>query len=76
MQFLKLFMVKEAHAVFPNHSFGSKSPQDGAAISVPDPDTDPPRYRIHMFSGLPDPGPDPLVRGNDPDTDPSIIKQK
>jgi hypothetical protein len=30
-------------------------------------------YRIHMFLGLPDPQPDPLVRGKDPD--PSIIKQ-
>jgi hypothetical protein len=38
--------------------------------------------RIHMFLGLPDPNPDPLVRDTDPnptldpDTDPSIIKQK
>ncbi len=31
-------------------------------------------HRIHMFSGLPDP--DPLVRGMDPDPDPSIIMQK
>jgi hypothetical protein len=30
--------------------------------------------RIHMFFGLPDP--DPLVRDTDPDSDPSIIKQK
>ncbi len=30
--------------------------------------------RIHMFFGLLDPGPDPLVRGMDPD--PSIIKKK
>ncbi len=30
--------------------------------------------RIHMFLGLPDP--DPLVRGMDPDPDPSVIKQK
>ncbi len=30
--------------------------------------------RIHMFLGLPDL--DPLVRGMDPDPDPSIIKQK
>ena len=29
---------------------------------------------IHMFLGLQDPVPDPLVRGMDPD--PSIIKQK
>jgi hypothetical protein len=29
--------------------------------------------RIHMFLGHPDP--DPLVRGMDPDPDPSIIKQ-
>jgi hypothetical protein len=33
--------------------------------------------RIPMFLGLPDPGPDPLVRGTDPDPamdpDPSII---
>jgi KRAB domain-containing zinc finger protein len=32
------------------------------------------RIRIHMFLGLPDP--DPLVRGMDPDLDPSIIMQK
>jgi hypothetical protein len=38
--------------------------------SVADPD--PPG--IHMFLGLPDP--DPLVRGMDPDPDPSIIMQK
>jgi hypothetical protein len=31
------------------------------------------RSRIHMFLGLPDP--DPLVRGMDPDPDPSIIMQ-
>jgi hypothetical protein len=31
-------------------------------------------HRIHMFLGLPDL--DPLVRGVDPDPDPSIIKQK
>jgi hypothetical protein len=30
-------------------------------------------HRIHMFLGLPDP--DPLVRGIDPDLDPSIIMQ-
>ncbi len=37
-------------------------------------------HRIHMFLGLPDRDPDPLVRGIDPDQnpapDPSIIKQK
>jgi hypothetical protein len=32
--------------------------------------------RIHMFLGLMDPDLDPLVRGMDPDPDPSIIKQK
>ncbi len=32
------------------------------------------RIRIHMFLGLPDT--EPLVRGMDPDPDPSIIKQK
>jgi hypothetical protein len=32
------------------------------------------RIRIRMFLGLRDP--DPLVRGMDPDPDPSIIKQK
>ena len=40
-------------------------------------------FRIHVFFGLPDPEPDPLVRGMDPDPDPalspdpdpSIIKQ-
>jgi hypothetical protein len=31
------------------------------------------RIRIHMFLGLLDP--DPLVRGMDPDPDPSVIKQ-
>jgi hypothetical protein len=31
-------------------------------------------HRIHMFLGLRDP--DPLVRGMDPDPDPSIIMQK
>ncbi len=30
-------------------------------------------HRIHVFLGFPDP--DPLVRGMDPDPDPSIIKQ-
>jgi hypothetical protein len=34
------------------------------------------RIRIHMFLGLPDPDPHPLVRGMDPVTDPSIIMQK
>ncbi len=34
------------------------------------------RIRIHKFLGLPDLDPDPLVRGMDPDLDPSIIKQK
>ncbi len=36
------------------------------------------RIRIHVFLGLLDPGPDPLVRGMDPDLDPdpSINKQK
>jgi hypothetical protein len=37
-------------------------------------------HRIHMFLGLLDPDPDPLVRGMDPDPapdlDPSIIMQK
>jgi hypothetical protein len=32
------------------------------------------RIRIHMFLGLPDPN--PLVRGLDPDPNPSIILQK
>jgi hypothetical protein len=31
-------------------------------------------HRIHMFLGLPDPNPDPLVRSMDPE--PSIIMQK
>ncbi len=39
-----------------------------AATSVPDPNPDP--LDTHVF------GPDPLVRGMDPDPDPSIIKQK
>jgi hypothetical protein len=36
------------------------------------------QLRIHMFSGLLDPDPDPLVRGIYPATDPDpyIIKQK
>ncbi len=33
-------------------------------------------HRVHMFLGLPDPDPDPLVRGMDPDSDPSIIMLK
>ncbi len=33
-----------------------------------------PVFRIHVFFGLPDP--DPLVRGMDPDPDPSIIMQQ
>jgi hypothetical protein len=35
-------------------------------------------HRIHVFLGLLDPDPDPLVRGMDPDPDldPSNIKQK
>jgi hypothetical protein len=33
-------------------------------------------HRIHTFLGLLDPNPDPLVRGMDPDLDPSIIMQK
>jgi hypothetical protein len=37
-------------------------------ISVADP--------IHMFLDLLDPDPDPLVRGTDPNPNPSIIKQK
>jgi hypothetical protein len=32
--------------------------------------------RIHMFLGLPDPYPDPLVRGMDPDLEHSVIQQK
>jgi hypothetical protein len=39
--------------------------------SVADPDLSDP-----MFLGLLDPNPDLLVRGTDPDPDPSIIKQK
>jgi hypothetical protein len=35
-------------------------------------------HRIHVFLGLLDPDPDPLISGMDPDSDPdsSIIKQK
>ncbi len=33
-------------------------------------------HRIHMFLGLLDPDPDPLVRGMDPDPDSSINMQK
>jgi hypothetical protein len=33
-------------------------------------------HQIHMFLGLPDSDPDPLVRDMDPDPDPSIIMQK
>jgi hypothetical protein len=32
--------------------------------------------RIRMFLGLLDPDPDPLVRGMEPNPDPSIVKQK
>jgi hypothetical protein len=32
--------------------------------------------RIRMFLGLLDPDPDPLVKGMDPNADPSTIKQK
>jgi hypothetical protein len=32
--------------------------------------------RIHVFLSLLDPDTDPLVRGMDPDQDPSITKQK
>jgi hypothetical protein len=31
-----------------------------------------PVFRIHMFLGLPDPDPDPLVRGMDPNQDPAL----
>ncbi len=34
------------------------------------------KIRIHMFLGLLGPDPDPLVKGIDPDPDPSITKQK
>jgi hypothetical protein len=34
------------------------------------------RSRIRMFFGLLNLDPDPLVRGADPDPDPSILKQK
>ncbi len=33
-------------------------------------------HRIHMYLGLLDPDPDPLVIGMGPDPDPCIIKQK
>jgi hypothetical protein len=33
-------------------------------------------HRIHIFLSLLDLDPDPLVRGMDPDPDPSITKQK
>ncbi len=33
-------------------------------------------HRIHVFLGLLDPDPDPLVRCMDPDLDPSNINQK
>ncbi len=42
--------------------------------SVPDPDPHVFGLRIDMFMGLPEP--DTLVRGMDPDPDPSLIKQK
>ncbi len=57
-----------------------------AASSAPPPQGGPSRqccrsgsvriHRIHMFLGLLDPDPDPLVIGMDPDPDPSIIKPK
>jgi hypothetical protein len=31
---------------------------------------------IRMFLNVPDPDPDPLVRGTDPAPDPSVIKKK
>jgi hypothetical protein len=43
----------------------SDAPVEGIIIAV---------LRIRMFLGLLDP--EPLVRGTDPDPDPSIIKQK
>jgi hypothetical protein len=33
-------------------------------------------HQIHMFLGVLDPDPESLVRGMDPDPDPSIIQQK
>jgi hypothetical protein len=49
-------------------------------IWLPIIDSNDPDHRIHMFLGLLDPDPDPLVKGMDPDPDPipdpSIIKQK
>jgi hypothetical protein len=48
----------------------SSSPQSLVPSNVVDPDP----YGI--FLGLQDLDPDPLIRGTDPDLDPSIIKQK
>jgi hypothetical protein len=50
----------------PNFHFDSDSDPDWHQN-----DADP--HRIHMFLGLLDPYPDPLVRGMDSDPDPSII---
>ncbi len=44
----------------------------GSRSGSVNPDLDP---WIRMFSGLQDLNPDQLVRGTDPDPDPSIIKQ-
>ncbi len=53
----------------PNVGLGKAENCKMLCISVPDPDPPDP----HVF-GPPDP--DPLVRGMDPDQDPSIIKKK
>jgi hypothetical protein len=46
----------------------------GSSVADPDPNLDPP---IHMFLGLLDQDPDPLVRrGMNPAPDPSFIKLK
>jgi hypothetical protein len=48
---------------------------DSTVISTPAQTTHrTPVFRIHMFLGLPDP--DRLVKGMDPDPDPSTNKQK
>jgi hypothetical protein len=62
-----LYFISPPSQVFAGREFVSKS----VISSVADPDP-----WIHVFLGLPDPHPDPLVRDTDSDPNPSIIKQK
>jgi hypothetical protein len=70
-----LYRIKQGTPIFRRNEFITGQQNFLASGSVADPE-----FRIHMFLGLPDPDPDPLVRGMDPDPaldpDPSIIMQK